>query len=156
MNLAKFKKQATSPSFRLFLLRRLPLAFIAGVRVKKFDEDSCVTTLKFSWINQNPFKSMYFAAMQMAAELATGLLLYQYVASGHKFSMLLVSVKAEYYKKAVGLIHFSCNQTSEMDVFITNLQKIEVGDTKILSVYATNQDGEEVAKFEFEWSCKTK
>ena len=156
MKLAKFRKQATSLSMRLFLLRKLPLAFIAGVRVKQFDEECSITKLKFGWINQNPFKSMYFAAMQMAAELATGMLLYQYVASGHKFSMLLVSLNAEYYKKAVGVIHFTCRQSSEMNAFISEVEKSTTGITKKLTVHATNQEGEEVAKFEFDWSCKTK
>ncbi|NNJ55381.1 MAG: DUF4442 domain-containing protein [Bacteroidia bacterium] len=156
MNLTKFRKQATSPIFRLFLLRKLPLAFIAGVRVKKIDDSSCVTSLKFGWINQNPFRSMYFAAMQMAAELTTGLLLYQYVASGNKFSMLLVSLKAEYDKKAIGVIDFVCNQAAEMDQFINEMKLSDEGQTKVFQVYAINQKGEEVAKFEFEWSCKTK
>ena len=156
MKLEQFRKQSTSSFFRLFLLRKLPLAFIAGVRVVQLDEKACVTKMKFGWINQNPFKSMYFAAMQMAGELATGLLLYQYVASGHQFSMLLISIQADYFKKAVGTIFFSCNKSHEMDGFISELQKTDLGIQKTFTVIATNEAKEEVAKFEFTWSCKTK
>jgi len=85
-------------------------ANIAGVKLNKLDDKGSETQLKFKWINQNPFRSMYFAAMQMAAELATGLLLFQYIRKETKFSMLLVSVKADYHKKATGTIIYKCEQ----------------------------------------------
>ncbi|MFX9054098.1 hypothetical protein ABTN50_19255, partial [Acinetobacter baumannii] len=43
------------------------------MRVKKIDAQTAVITVKHGWINQNPFKSMYFAVQSMAAEMSTGL-----------------------------------------------------------------------------------
>ncbi len=140
----------------MFLLKRLPLAFFAGVRVKTFNNKTCSTRLKFKWINQNPFKSMYFAAMQMAAELSTGLILFRFKDEGVNYSMLLVSVKANYFKKAVGVITFKCNQVTESEEFIDLVLSSSEGVSKVFKVDAYNKEQIKVAEFEFEWSCKKK
>ncbi len=150
-----FRKRALGPFFWLFLLRKLPLAFIAGVKLKKFDAEGTATSLKFKWINQNPFRSMYFAAMQMAAELATGLLLFQFLTKDTRFSMLLVSVEANYSKKAIGNITFSCPQGERVNSFITSVIANPDGETIVLPVVAVNEAGEEVGDFKFTWSCRT-
>ena len=152
----KFRKKSLSPYFKLFLFAKLPLAFIAGIKMDQFNESICSTSLTFRWINQNPFKSMYFAAMQMAAELCTGLLLFQHLNSKAKFSMLLVSVKSNYTKKAIGKIRFVCKDGNEAEVFINEVLTNEEGISKVFLVNAINSNNEEVANFEFTWSCKKK
>ena len=57
----------TPSKLNSFLFLKLPSAFICGVRVKKISADKCIVTVKHKWINQNPFKSMYFAVQAMAA-----------------------------------------------------------------------------------------
>jgi hypothetical protein len=150
----KFRKQATGSFFWLFLLRKLPLAFIAGVKLDKFNSEGTKTRLKFRWINQNPFRSMYFAAMQMAAELSTGLLLFQYFDKDTRFSMLLVSVQANYSKKAVGTIIYECNEGQNADRFVKSMLNNPDGESIKLPVIAKNDNGEIVADFVFTWSCK--
>jgi hypothetical protein len=152
----KFRKKSLSPYFKLFLLAKLPLAFIAGIKMDQFNESICSTALTFRWINQNPFKSMYFAAMQMAAELCTGLLLFQHLNSKAKFSMLLVSVKSNFTQKAIGKIRFMCEEGDDAAVFINEVLNNAEGVSKVFKVNATNSKNEEVANFEFTWSCKKK
>ena len=53
----------------------LPSAYISGVRVQSIEDDKCVVRVKHKWINQNPFKSLYWAVQGMAAEMPGGLLL---------------------------------------------------------------------------------
>ncbi|PCJ67181.1 MAG: thioesterase [Bacteroidetes bacterium] len=153
MNNSLFRKQALGPFFWLFLLKKLPLAFIAGVKLKQLDDTGSITQLKFKWINQNPFRSIYFAAMQMAAELATGLLLFQFRDSS-PFSMLLVSTQADYHKKAIGIIYFSCNEGQKVSQYIKDMLLNPSGETIKLPVEAKNSAGELVANFLFTWSCK--
>lgn len=156
MGQSKFRKKALSPSFYLFLFSKLPLAFVAGVRIKEFTAKECVTTIKYRWINQNPFGSLYFAAMQMAAELTTGLLLFQYRTKDKPFSMLLVSVTAPYSKKAVGRVQFTCAQGQDVTTFVDQM-RVDSGEGTIhLNVIATDNSNEEVAQFTFSWSCKMK
>ena len=52
--------------FRLFLLMKLPAAFIAGVKVREMDEQRAVVSVPFKWLTQNPFRSTYFASLSMA------------------------------------------------------------------------------------------
>jgi hypothetical protein len=155
MSSKQFRNKVKSPYFKLFLLKKLPLAFIAGVKVKEFTVEHCTTSLKFKWLNQNPFNSMYFAAMQMGAELSTGLLLYQYLNKNQRFSMLLVSCSATYHKKATGVIQFTCKQGLEVESFVQDVMKSEEGEQIILRVTALSGKVE-VADFEFVWSCKKK
>lgn len=156
MSAQNFRKKALGPFFWLFLLRKLPLAFLAGVKLKKLDDSGSMTQMKFRWINQNPFRSMYFAAMHMAAEFATGALLFQYMDSKTRFSMLLVNTSAEFHKKAVGKISFTCAKGPEADTFIEQIMNSEEGDAITLPVSATNAEGEVVANFQYVWSCRRK
>ena len=70
--------ELTTRKINVFLLFKLPSAFICGVRAKQLEATKCVVSVKHRWINQNPFNSMYFAVQAMAAELSTGaLVMYQ-------------------------------------------------------------------------------
>ena len=101
----------TKGSLNLFLMFKLPSAFIAGVRVKHIDTHKCIATVKHRWINQNPFQSMYFAVQAMAAELTTGVLMMQAIQkSGIPISMLVLNNKSNFSKKAKGLITFTCDE----------------------------------------------
>lgn len=155
MSKQAFRKKATGSFFWLFLLQKLPLAFLAGVKLKEIDDNGSITTLRHRWINQNPFRSMYFAAMQMAAELSTGLLLFQYINRDTRFSMLLLNVRANYHKKAVGKITFSCEEGNRVDTYMKNMLANTAGETIELDVKATNESGDLVADFVFVWSCKS-
>ena len=61
--------------YNLYNFFNLPSVWWCGVRVKSVDEKSCLVKVRHSWINQNPFKSMFWAVQGMAAELTTGILL---------------------------------------------------------------------------------
>src|SRR3954464_8703330 len=60
------------PGIRAMLWAKLPLAAFAGLRVKRLDENGAEVTLPAGWKTQNPFRSTYFAAHPMAAEMSTG------------------------------------------------------------------------------------
>ena len=102
-----FQLANNSFKFRLFLLTQLPAAFIAGIRIQSCDENSCSVAVPFKWLNQNPFRSTYFACLSMAAEMSTGALA---MANIYKrkpaMSMLITNVESSYYKKATGKTFF--------------------------------------------------
>ena len=60
--------------FKLFLLKELPMGFLAGMKVRELTEEKGVVTIPYKYLTKNPFKSMYFACLAMAAELSTGIL----------------------------------------------------------------------------------
>jgi hypothetical protein len=77
------------------LLFKLPAAYFCGVRVTSLDELKCDVSVKHRWINQNPFRSMYFAVQAMAAELSTGALVMRQVKESNlPISMLITANSA--------------------------------------------------------------
>ena len=116
-NFAYFQKSITNPvRFALFKLVKLPAAFVAGLRIKKFTTAETIILVKHTWINQNPFHSMYFAVQAMAAEMSTVLFA---VAQTYKrqlrVSMLVVNIEGKFIKKATGTILFTCYDGALID-----------------------------------------
>jgi hypothetical protein len=143
--------------FRLFLLFKLPAAFIAGVRVRSVDEQQAVVSVPFKWLTQNPFRSTYFASLSMAAEMSTGVLA---LAEIHKrnpaVSMLVVKVDATYYKKATDRSTFTCE---DGDLFRQAIDEtVATGEARTVKARSVgrNKAGEVVADFFITWSFKVK
>ena len=116
-----------------FLFLKLPSAFFCGVRVKSISIEKCVATVKYRWLNQNPFNSMYFAVQAMAAELTTGaLVMYQIKKSGKHISMLVANNKGNYSKKAIGRITFTCNEGHAIEEAIQKTIASGEGETRLV------------------------
>ncbi len=143
--------------FQKFLCFKLPSAFWSGIKLKSLSHESCVTTVKLSWFNQNPFQSMFWAVQGMAAELSTGTLCIEAIQkSNEKVSMLVIAQEAQFFKKAVGKIQFTCRDGDA--IYDSIQQAIESGDGKTLKVTSTGTDtsGAVVSEFAFTWSFKKK
>ncbi len=158
MQTNKFQKLVNNGFlFRLYLLKSLPMAFIAGIRVAELTNEKAVTTVRFGWLTQNPFRSMYFACEAMAAEMSTGLLVLNGVyKSSPPISMLIIENKAVYFKKAIGKITFTCNDGNHIMEMIDKAKltgNAVNGDIKSLGL---DESGEKVAEFIFTWSVKVK
>lgn len=147
-----------SPSkLNLFLLFKLPIAWIAGVRLRELSAQQASSTVKHRWINQNPFKSIYFAVQAMAAELVTGVLVMQAIQkTDKKISMLVAQNTAEFSKKATGRIQFTCRQGDEIEAVIDKCISTGEGQKIWLNSVGTNENNEIVSHFSFEWTLKVK
>ena len=147
----------TSSKLNIYIMFKLPLAYIAGLRVKEVSTTNCLVVVRHKWINQNPFKSMYWAVQGMAAELSIGALLLNIIAAKDvKMSTLVVNNSAEYYKKAKGKILFNCTQYEKIATTVD--EAIHSNEPKLVevSVSGINEDGVEVSSFKFTWSIKPK
>lgn len=153
-----FFKLANHPfKFRMYLLYKLPAAFFSGVRVRKIDEEKCITSVPYKWLTQNPFRSTYFASLAMAAEMSTGTLALSNVYKRKPvISMLVIKMEATYFKKATGIIFFTCNQGKEIISIIDEAVETGEGKSFIAKSVGKNKDGEIVAELLFTWSFKTK
>lgn len=147
----------TPSKLNTFLFFKLPSAYLSGVRVKSITDTQCEVSVTHRWINQNPFKSMYFAVQAMAAELTTGaLVMHQIQKSGRKISMLVLSNKSSFTKKATGRIVFCCNEGKQIEETINKALQTGQGQTCWVRSVGVNQKGEQVSEFEFEWTIKVK
>ena len=147
----------TPRKINAFLLFKLPAAFFTGVRVINISETNSVVSVRYRWVNQNPFKSMFWAVQGMASELSTGILVMKSISdSGKKVSMLVTNMNAVFTKKAVGKIHFECNDGKLIQDAIKRALETGEGQTVVVTSEGINEDGVSVSKFEFEWSLKAK
>ncbi|MFD0965027.1 thioesterase [Pseudofulvibacter geojedonensis] len=141
----------------LFLLAKLPSAFLCGVRLKSISNAICVTSVKYRWINQNPFNSLYFAVQAMASELSTGALVLKKIQeSGNKISMLVTHNTGSYSKKAVGRITFTCSDGDLINDAIKKAIETKEGQKITLTSVGIDNEGDEVGKYTYEWSIKAK
>ena len=157
-NKTRLQKKMLNPIFfKLFLILKLPLAFLAGVKLKTLNNTHSTVQLKYNYLNKNPFKSIYFAALSMAGELASGILAASFIYKNTpQVSMLVVGLKIEFSKKAVGLINFNCNQGKEIQDCINKSLATKEGQTIEITTTATDQEGDVVAIFNIKWSFKSK
>ena len=139
------------------MLKKLPAAFFAGLRIQSFDEKNAVVTVRYKWFTQNPFRSMYFAVQSMAAEMSTGLL-----ASGHVYkrepavSMLVVGLEAKFHKRVTDIVYFTCEDGEAINAMIESSVTSGEGRTIRCHSIGTNTAGEIVSEFWITWSFKAK
>ncbi len=143
--------------FRLFMLTSLPAALFSGIRVQRVDEQSSEISVRYSWFSKNPFKSIYFACLAMAAEMASGVLgLVHTVDKQPSVSMLVFNMQAAFHKKAVGKIVFKCEDGDKIKSAIE--QAIATGEGVTCSALSRGFDEEQtcVAEFTITWTFKQK
>ena len=140
-----------------FLLFKLPAAYFTGVRLKSISTESATTSVRHRWVNQNPFRSMFWAVQGMAAELSTGALVMSCIKeSGHPVSMLVANNKATFSKKATGRITFRCDDGLKIRDAIQKAVETGEGQTCWMHSTGTNKAGIVVSEFDFEWTVKLK
>lgn len=154
----EFFKMVNSPLlFNLYMLNKLPMGFIAGLKVKSCTADQCQITVPYRFINQNPFRSTYFAVLAMAAEMSTGMLgVIATNKSKPSVSMLVTKLEAEFVKKATGLTTFTCSQGKELTAKVEEAIYTGEGTTFEALSIGTSEKGEEEARFKVQWSFKAR
>ncbi len=147
----------TPKKLNTFLLFKLPSAYFSGVRVQSINDQEAIAMVRHQWINQNPFKSLYWATQGMASELVTGILVMKHIDKcGKKISMLVTHQNGTFTKKATGIIKFICKDGNKITHAIDQTIETGEGQTVIMTAEGFNQDNESVSKFEYEWSVKVK
>lgn len=144
-------------TFRLFLLLKLPVALISGLRVRSLDDGHCTVSVPFKRLTQNPFRSVYFASQAMAAEMSTGVLCLRAIQGcSPPVSMLVVNLEAVFTKKATGRVFFTCSNGSEIREALE--KTMDTGEGMVVSCTSIGllSDGSEVARFIVTWSLKRK
>ena len=139
----------------LWMWKMLPLAAFAGLRVVRMDEQACAVRLPGGWRTRNPFRSTYFAAQAMAAEMSTGapalVLLEDAPAS---LAMLVVGLSVTYTKKLVGEGVFTFEDVAGMRAAIDQAAASDQPQAFTARSVGRDGSGEAVAEFEIAWSFK--
>ena len=147
----------TKRSIRYFTLLKLPLVYFSGIRITNINADRVEASVKLKWINQNPFQSMFWAVQAMAAELTSGVLLMREIETKKSsVSMLLIETKASFSKKAKGKIRFSCDEVKKAKDLVDKAISSGEGQRHWFTSIGIDQNGDEVSRFQFHWSVKSK
>lgn len=156
MAFTDFQRTANSGlKFGLFMLLKLPSAFLCGVRLRSLEPEQAVVSVPYKWLSQNPFKSIYFAAQAMAAEMSTGVL-----ALGHlhgkkpPVSMLVTGLRAQYFKKATERIYFTCADGAAIAQAIAHAEATGDGVEVEAKSEGRTKDGNLVSVFYITWSFR--
>lgn len=143
--------------FRFFLFIKLPAAFLAGVRLKFVSPDRAEATVRFQYWTKNPFRSTYFACLGMAAEMSTGILAMAHLYKRRPaISMLVTRIESDFYKKAVGVTTFSCDQGDMLRQAIDKTAATGEAVELVATSIGRNDEGAEIARFKITWSFKRK
>jgi hypothetical protein len=153
-----FKTLWTNPvATSAMLWARLPLAAFAGLRVARLDPSGADVTLPAGWKTQNPFRSTYFAAQAMAAEMSTGAPALLFIEeSGQKISSLVTGLHAKFTKKATQRATFTFDQGAAMRAAIDEAARTGQGVPFTARSVGRVPDGTVIAEFAIEWSFKRK
>ena len=100
---------------------------------------------------------MFWAIQGMAAELATGLPISLEIREAEQpVSMLVLNNKANFSKKALGRIHFVCKERALVKEAVTKTLTTNESQTVWLTSVGTDEAGDVVSTFKFEWTLKAK
>ena len=141
--------------FAGFMLVKMPLGLFAGLRIRSIDIERCETSVPYGWRSTNPFRSIYFAAQSMAAELSTGALGGLAVAlAPSPVAMLITGLEASFSKKATARTTFTCEHGGK--IFAAVRETLETGEPAVAEVETVGRmpDGTEVSRFVYTWSFK--
>lgn len=154
---AAFRRQVLNPlKLRLFMLRQLPMAWLAGLRLRELTPAQATVTIRLNYLTQNPFRSIYFACLAMAAELASGIQALMHVRAGGPVSMLVVRLEGDFTKKAAGLVAFTCPDGPRIAQAVAESRA--TGESRTVECTSTGRDeaGDVVAVFRLTWSFRAR
>lgn len=153
-----FKKVLLSSfKMKLYFILNIPLAYISGLKIIEFESGFSKVVVKHTYFTKNPFNSIYFACLAMAAELSTGCLaMFHTTNSSKKVSMLVVNMQANFIKKAVGKISFICTDGVAIKNTIEKCFLNDTGETTVCKSIGFDEEGNTVAEFFITWSFKEK
>ncbi len=148
---------ATVKQMNRFLKFNLPASYLCGVKLVELTKSSATIIVKLNWLNKNPFKSIYFAVQSMAAELSTGVMVFDKINQcEQKVSMLVTNHSGRFTKKAIGKITFECSDGLLIQQALN--KTLETGEPQIFEMKSigTDEIGDQVSIYTFEWSIRLK
>jgi hypothetical protein len=142
-------------NFRLYLWARLPLAACAGLSLRRLDESGCTVALSGGWRTRNPFRSMYFAAQAMAAEMSTGapaMMLAE--GASASVSMLVREVRGVFTRRITTDAEFAFDDLTGMRDAVERAVASGESESYVARSLGRAADGVTASEFEITWSFK--
>ena len=145
---------------RSFGLSKVPLIFYCRPSVIKLTEEKTIIKIPFKRKNKNHLKSMYFGALAVGADVASGVLAMGLIRKSRRnISLVFKDFKADFLKRPEGDTYFTCNDGKAIENVIT--ETIKTGERvnmplKITATVPGISGNEPVAEFVLTLSLKDK
>lgn len=150
-------KQLTSWKFTLYMVKHLPMGFLAGLKIDHLSAKKCTTSVPFNYLTKNPFQSMYFAVQSMAAELSTAsTCLLAVTGQSPSIAFIIVDCSAEFHKKATSKVFFTCHNAAKAFEAVEECKQTNEPVTVTFETEGRMKDGTLVSTFKFTWSFKVR
>lgn len=107
MNLETLK---ATLSLRAFGLTQIPMILFLSPRVVHVDDQRIEVCIPLTYRSRNHLKSMYFGALSVGADCASGLLAMRLIEKrkDKKISLVFKDFSAQFLKRPQGDVHFHC------------------------------------------------
>jgi hypothetical protein len=153
-----FRSRLIQPALlRAYFLAKMPLGAMAGLRIEVLDGKRCEATVPYNWATKNPFGTIYFAALAMAAELScAGLALMAARGASEPVSVFPVGISGQFVKRALSKTTFTCTEGDVLFAAVNEALRTGEGVTRTVSTTGRMADGTVVSTFELTWSFKKK
>lgn len=141
-----------------FLLMKVPTVLWAGIKVDLLDHSHCKVSIRRSWRNRNPYNGVYFANVLTAAEMASGLMVFDEIlqaedVAGIKVAAIISSVNVQFIRPVKGAATVCCRQARQIEVAV--LDAIKDGRASVLTHSTVHNDrGRLCADVEIIWTLK--
>jgi hypothetical protein len=143
---------------RLFLfgLFKIPMIRYCRPKIVQLDNQSISIKIPFRRRTRNHVNSMYFGAMSVGADLASGFLAYHlFEVQGVKASLVFAGAQSTFSKRAEGDVYFQCSSGKEIQEMIQESSINGERITRTIPVACICMD-ERVAEFQMQLSLKVK
>jgi acyl-coenzyme A thioesterase PaaI-like protein len=135
----------------------IPMIGYVRPKLERIDENTAVLSIRLRRRTKNHLKSMYFGALAVGADVTAGLHAFYFCEKlGVKPSFAFKSMKADFHKRAMGTVRFTCNEGQQVKQVVETAIATGERQNAFVHVEACTEDGEVVAVFEMEISVKVK
>ena len=145
---------------RYFGFTKIPLIFFVKPQVIQLDKTQCKIRIPLRRRSKNHLHSMYFGALAIGADLASGLLAMQMIArSEKKISLVFKDMQADFLKRVDADAIFTCTDGEKISSLIQEVILTGERQHKSLNIKVTAPDkyGDEIlATFTLTLSLKLK
>lgn len=128
-------------SLRLFALVHVPMILYCRPRMEELSDSACSVRIPLGRRTQNHFKSMYFGALAVGADVAGGFLAQHHInKSGRNVSLIFKSFEAKFLRRPEGDVVFRSEQGAVMAALVK--KAIDTGERvdDMVDIVATTPD----------------
>ncbi|MDF2152127.1 DUF4442 domain-containing protein [Vibrio sp. CAU 1672] len=142
----------------LFGFTKVPLIWLCRPKIIAIDDQHVEVVIPLKRRTKNHLNSMYFGALAVGADVAGGFLaMSKAKEQGEKISLAFKGVKADFFKRPEGDVHFVCHDGALIDDMVS--QTLQTGervnqDVKIVALCPDLHGDEPMAEFSLTLSIK--